>query len=304
MSESVKNNLSQNSPEGQAAVDANHSPENLLTAVKSVEKDDIRVPKIKAGDSAIVLQRHEKYIRDKSSEQAGSICEEVIADARSRACSFFRDLLSDDDAGETMVLFVASDTKYGNGYRAMETAQIAQEAAVGVMQELKINPSDRIINFNPQFSTNSFDESSLAVRPNKKVVEPKIFDQSPEYIDHLLAKYGDFQKAMAAHEQDAEQETRQEFGAEGVDDVIDRVKSSLSNLKRYAEVFHTYNADKRLLVWVATHYDTISPLVKDSCGMDPSDYLPVDYGGGIVIELSKDHEPRLKVQEQDIPLAI
>lgn len=283
----------------------------LEKQISKIEKSDIKAPSIETGSSAVVFQRHEKYNRDRDAENAGSLIPEHAEAARQRNESFFRDLLSQDtDGSETMLLFVSSDTQYaGNGYRSMETAQIAQDAAISVMQEMGIDPAERILNLNPDFTTNSFDATGQHIRPDKKIREPQIFDH-PEYVDHLRSKYGKEDgpgsgispAAWGAHEMDAEKETREAIGAEGVYEMLDRTKKSLSIMERYAKVFHANNPNKKLVIWAASHYDTISPLVKEATATSFEEYVPVDYGAGVVIELNKDSEPILNAQNQKVTL--
>ena len=261
--------------------------------ISKIEKEDIKVPHLQAGESAIVLQRHEKYSRDRSSEFVGSLLPEAAEAARQRYLSYFRELFLQDAEAQTMVLFVASDTQYGGGgYRSMETAQLAQDAARSVLEEMQIEPSKRIININSHFRTLPFAETGQDIRPDRRIVEPDIFN-TPEYVEFLREKYGRSdgpggmtQKAWAMHEMDADAEAREGYGAEGVHDVVTRVKKSLAVMKRYSQAFHASNPDKKLLIWMASHYDTISPLVKDIAELDFGQYLPVDNGGGILIQVA------------------
>ncbi len=274
------------------------------TKIEKIEKSDIVAPHLEAGGSAVVFQRHEHYERDPDADNAGSLTPDVIADAKKRDKDFFSEVLSGDtDSEETMVLFISSDTQYaGNGYRSMETAQIAQDAAIEVMIERGIDPSERIINLNPDFATRNFEPTGQNIRPDKKIREPQIFD-SMEYVNYLQDKYGGLNPAAwGAHEMDAEQEMREKFGAEGVYDMLDRTKQSLAIMERYARIFHANNPGKKLLIWAASHYDTISPLVKDATDTGFENYIPVDYGAGVVIELGKDTEPVLNAQNQKITL--
>ncbi len=281
-------------------------------AIPRIEKEDIKVPDLNPGESAIVLQRHEKYERDRASETTGSLIPEHAETAKNRYVEYFNELFSqDNERADTMVLFVSSDTQYaGGGHRSMETAQLAQDAAIEVLEAMDIDPSKRIINLSPDFNTKSFDKNGQKIRPDKNLVEPDIFN-TPAYVDYLRDKYGAedgpgngiSQKAWAMHEMDAEADVRTEMGAEGVYDVVDRTKKSLSTYARYAKVFHTHNPDKKLLIWASSHYDTISPLVKDITETGFDEYLPVDYGGGILIELGKgEQEPMLEAQGHKAPI--
>jgi hypothetical protein len=142
--------------------------------------------------------------------------------------------------------------------------------------------------------------------------EPQIFD-TPAYVDHLRQKYGAEEGAgtgistgaWAAHEMDSEKEIREETGAEGVYTMLDRTKQGISVLARYAAAFHEANPDKRLIIWATSHYDTISPLVKDATNTEFSEYLPVDYGAGVVMNIEPgSREVGLTAQAQRVVLPL
>lgn len=280
-------------------------------SIPKIEKEDIKVPHLEPGESAIILQRHEKYETDRASEATGSLIPEHAEQARERYKIFFEELLLQESGDSTMLLFVSSDSQYiGDGYRSMETAQLAQEAAISVLEKLGIEPSERIVNLNPNFSTSPFEPMDLAIRADRNLVQPKMLDV-PEYVEYMRGKYGGQEdngynlspKAWGVHEDDGEAEKRTELGAEGVYDILERTKKSISILSRYARVFHLKNKDKRLLIWASTHYDTISPLVKDATNTDFSDYLPVDYGGGVIINLgNSEQDPLIEAQGQSVPI--
>lgn len=280
--------------------------ENLIP---KIEKDDIKAPVIEAGGTAIVLQRHEKYNRDRSAEDAGSITESE--ETIKQDTKFFEDILRQEEADgvETVVLFVSSDTQYADkGRRSMETGQLAQDVAAQVFADAGVDPNQRIINFNPNFSTNRSKETDQDIRPMKGIVEPKIFDDTPDFVKELGKKFNppelqaeiDAQRsdvqlspqAFGAYEADLPEvkELREKHGAEGVHDILDRTKKTLKTLERYAGAFHANNPNKRLVIWATSHYDTISPLVKDATGTSFEEFVGVDYGGGVVIEVPPKHE--------------
>lgn len=291
--------------------------------ISKVEKSDIKAPEIPAGGTAIVFQRHEKYNRDRLADDAGSITEsEATVD---RDIAFFKELLHQEraDGVETVALFVSSDTQYaGKGYRSMETGQLAQDAAVEVFEEAGIDPNERIINFNDGFNTSDFDKTGQAIRPVKGIVEPKIFDESPDFVEELGRRFNDpelqadidarrtdvklSKRAFGAYEEDDPEvvEMRERHGAEGVHDIVDRTKKSLRILERYARIFHKNNPNKRLVIWATSHYDTISPLVKDVTGTDFTEYIGVDYGAGVVIEVPPEGETTLSAQGQKVVLPL
>lgn len=291
--------------------------------ISKIEKTDIKAPEIQAGGTAIVLQRHGKYNRDRNAENAGSITDsEELAQLDRK---FFNDLLAQEqqDGVETVVLFVSSETQYaGKGYRSMETGQVAQVVASEAFLEAGIDPSERIINFNEDYSTSGSEATGQPIRPMKGIVEPKMFDETPEFVKELGRKYNppevqadidarrtDVQlspQAFAAYEADEPgvRELRELYGAEGVHDIVDRTKKSLRILERYSKIFHAKNPNKRLVIWATSHYDTISPLVKEATDTDFSDYMPVDYGAGVIIELPSSGETTLGAQGEKVSLQL
>lgn len=275
--------------------------------IEKITKEDIHVPEIEPGGSAIVFQRHEKYDRTRDSETAGSIFPEAAEDTYDRDKAFFEELLA-DGGEDTMVMVVSSDTQYaGKGYRSLETAQLAQDAAVEVMTDMGLDPAEHIINLSPDFTTETHEPTGQDITIMPLVVEPKMFDETPEFVDYLRDAYGEADtqpvvndqgetemrriglspKAFGMFEMDHPdiKEKREEMGAEGVYDIVDRTKLAVRVLSAHAESFHRNHPGKKLVVWMASHYDTISPLVKDATGNSFEEFVPVDYGAGVIIEL-------------------
>lgn len=300
--------------------------------ISKVEKTDVEAPVIEAGGTVIVFQRHEKYDRSKGVDTTGSIMAfpEDVEDTRERDREFFREVLGNESDGETMVLFIGSPTQYaGGGHRSMETAQLAADAAIEIMEEMGISPSERIINFNEQFSTGKFDKTGQDIRPMKGIEEPRMFDQNMDFVEELGRQFNSDKtkediearrtdvkldpQAFGAYEEDAPgvKELREQFGkdgkpVEGVYDILDRTNMSLRALERYARLFHAKNPGKKLVIWAASHYDTISPLVKDATGQSFDTYVPVDYGAGVVIEIAPGgkEDPILKTKHGQVALSL
>lgn len=191
----------------------------------------------------------------------------------------------------------------------METTILALQAAKAALQNHGIEPTDRIINLSTAFKTKQFPEAEESIRPLSRLREPQLWEpEAADYLAHLLGKYGDAEsgvlstEAWAAHEADAEQQARETAGAEGIHDIIDRTKRTLGFIARYAKIFHANNPHTHLVVWAGTHYDTISPLVKDATDTPLDQYIPVANGGGVVIDLPNDGEARLHAQQRTVRL--
>jgi|GEM_PF-1230470 len=273
---------------------------------RKIEKEDIRAIWPGNGGTSIVFQRHGKYERDRDAETAGSITPESARELFEHDKGEIAELLR-WTTSEPFFLFVSSDTQYaGKGFRSMETGQVAQDAAVAALIEAGFDPEENIINFNPTFKTARHEESGSDIRPMPGIREPQIFNpRDVAYITYLQEKYGYADEeakaglsvgAWAAHEMDAEAEMRQTTGAEGENEMLARTKKSLAILERYAKIWHANNPGKQLIIWATSHYDTISPLVKEVDGVLREEdglsdaYQAVDYGGGVVIKIPSAEE--------------
>ena len=281
--------------------------------IPKIELDDIVNPKLEAGGSAIVFQRHGVYNRDSSAVDAGSVSPESMATMSDHDKKFFHEILKQDDV---YVLFVSSDTQYaGKGHRSLETAQVAQDAAIEEMLEAGLDPTERILNLNDSYSTARHDETDQDIRPMVGIREPQIFNPyDHSYLNHLQSAYGYANdearsglspQAWAMHEMDAEKAFRETTGAEGQEDLIARTKRSLALLERYARIWHTENRGKRLVIWAASHYDTINPIVKEANGVLRNDdgtlsdaYQPVDYGGGVILNLPPENQGEVTLERR------
>jgi hypothetical protein len=251
---------------------------------KRIERTDIEPKPIPVGATEIVLQRHGRYVRDVEDAQKGSLTEEAVELETQEAKSYFERFLgqlTDEEKQTVDVLVLASDTQYHyGGRRSYETGNIALDAAKSVFKDVGI-AEENIHN------TREVLVGDGQSRPMSKLREPQFIDNSPEFTDYLKEKYGDMTLDFwIAFEEDTESEMREELGAEGPDDIADRTNRATAILARYAQNYHRLNPGRRLVIWAATHYDTISPYVKrDIFGVGKEVPLQVDYGAGITIDI-------------------
>lgn len=64
--------------------------------------------------------------------------------------------------------------------------------------------------------------------------------------------------------------------------MVDRGVRYVNILQRYSKFFHKKTPNSRLIIWDGTHYDLISPLLKQRVlYYDKSDVVNVNYCGGI-----------------------
>ncbi|HSW66200.1 MAG TPA: hypothetical protein VLI54_03625 [Bacillota bacterium] len=216
-----------------------------------IGREDIGAPKLVAGGVSVVLQRHEEFVIEPSAENAGSI---TSLDAYDTDVAFFDSLIGHESVHgpKTTALFTASDSRYGvRGYRSVETTELAIQAMADVLHDHRKDSAGRVINLCPDFYINRHVPSDEDVRP-----VPALRERQPD---------------------------------ERASDVLRRTHGVLQNFVDYARVFHTHNPNRHLVIWAGTHMGVISPLVRAITGGVLEDRLPVEYGGGVVINARPDH---------------
>ncbi|MEK7186921.1 MAG: hypothetical protein AAB690_01200 [Patescibacteria group bacterium] len=268
-----------------------------------IEKGGIEPVLSEVGGTEIILQRHGKYERSTDNKHAGSLTEEGAEEVYIQGKDFFKrlfEMVPESERHDVDILVLASDTQYKDGgRRSMETAE---QVIKGLKEELAGLGLDEAQLLNT--SSNTHGEGNP--RPTPELREPRIFDNSPEFVEFLKKKYGDLGLDFwIAFEEDKEKEIREKMGAEGPDEITDRMQSMIDVLVRYSRFYHKKHPDRRLVIWAVTHYDTISPYVKREileAGKEAP--LGVDYGAGILINLDKDGKGTVKIgeTEYEVPL--
>ncbi len=261
--------------------ESEQSPDRVM-----LDRMAIQPGKLDVGGTEIVLQRHGKYIRDTNDPEAGGLTVEAVQLETETAAEYFTEIIAripEEERSSLSVLFVSSDTSYANnGQRSYQTTAIAQKVAEQLLQENDIHILS-ILNISPN-STNQ--GSPIAMQTLR---EPQIFEKSPDFVTYMREKYGDLGLDFwIAFEEDTEHEARLEMGAEGPDEIADRMNAALGVLSRYGEIYHAQNPNSRLIIWAGTHYDTISPFVKRNVlHIDKTAPVLVDYGGGVVVDIDQ-----------------
>ena len=272
------------------------------TLPRKIEKSGIEPNLPDIGGTEIILQRHGKYERSADSPNVGSLTEEGAEEVYTSGKEFFQKLfesVAESERKNIDILVLASDTQYKDGgRRSMETAE---QVIRGLKEELKrLNLDDSQL-----LNTSSNVSGDGGSRPTPKLREPQMFDNSPEFVEFLKEKYGDLNLDFwIAFEEDKEKETREKMGAEGPDEITDRMKLMADILTRYSRFYHKKHPDRRLIIWAATHYDTISPYIKRGIFEVGKDIpLGVDYGAGILINLDQDGKGTVKIagKEYKVP---
>lgn len=261
--------------------------------IEKILRSDISKEMPKIGETEIIMQRHEDYIRDTENKNVGSLEEKDAQVAYEQTVEILENKLkniSESEYNTVNILVIASCTKYIKGMRSFETAEQVLRGIRDVF--IKNNIKEKQI-------LNSRKKENQPVKI-KSIQEPKFLNESPEFLEFLKEKYGDkTQEFWQAFEEDWEKETREKNKAEGPDDIIYRYSKFMKVLINFSEIYHEKNQGCRLIIWPVSHYDTISPFTKRKVlNEDSNTYLPVDYGAGISLIINKDGEIISNIRNQ------
>lgn len=232
-------------------------------------------PLVSMNGSQIILQRHCSYDRVN-----GKLNSESIDYQNMIVTSFindFKNSTSIDELKNTYFLFASSNTtSNGNFKRCVETTNVAMRLIKSFLEENGIS-LNHIINLDEGLNYGS------VVHENKHLTEPKMFTDSSGYFEYLSEKHNGMNKAFwIDFEEDLSKEKRLELNSEGPDEIVERAVKYINVLQRYSKLFRSKFPNSRLIIWCGTHYDLISPLVKQRIlDYDKSDIVNVDYCGGI-----------------------
>lgn len=269
-------------------IDGYTPPESRMEFPKQIEKPKVdsvdinRTPPDVDG-TKIILQRHERYQREvvEGGVALGSLTTESMQKAYKQTREILAEMLDSvpvEERSNVSFLVVGSSTKFRDqGMRSIETAQ-------QVLRGLKDELEDEQLGQNQIENNHSVLQDVATI---DAIQAPRFLDDSKDYFSFLKEKYGDETQAFwKAFEEDAHKKERIQFGAEGPDEIDERFTHYLEKLTRYARHFHKKNSEKRLVIWVVSHYDTVSPFIKRHVTKtDPHQFIDVDYGAGISVEI-------------------
>ncbi len=243
------------------------------------------------GGTSIVMQRHGKYERETGSLTESG--EEISREKSTKIIDDFIDKIPEDERKKLVLMVLASPTELNGGQRSMETAKVAIDSARKVFEKYGI-PEGNILTTDP--------------RPVEDIEEPRIFKENLDYMNFLFDKYGKgTQSFWKAFEEDVHKDERLQFGAEGPVDMSDRYAHFIDVLGRYSRQFHAKNQEdkKRLIIWVVSHYDTITTYIKNHVANIPQEkYVPVDYDGGVTMNINPENEASIQIGDTKVPVEL
>lgn len=281
-----------------------------IPEIRGIAERDLRVVLPNVDETTFVLQRNAKDERNPESPNYGALTPEAVEKTRNDAKAYFEKILNSlppEERSQLEILIVASDApliapegpEYSSSHkRALETAAEVMKGAREALQAFDLS-EDQIINSSLPAIRTRAKEGSKDIAEFEELEPLQILRQSPEFVQYLKEKYGAGKDFWAAYETDKEKVEREKLGAEGVEDIAERMRHVIKLLARYGRMLHSRQKDKRLIIWAVSHYDSLSPFIKKNVlGKPATDYLPIDAGGGITLEVDKEGKAKTELGGQ------
>ena len=277
--------------------------------IEVIEVNEIEPIVPEQDGTVLVLQRNAKDDREEGSATFGAILPEQAGATKNSAKDHFNAIFAElgpDEARNLDVMVLAGDAtltmetgQTSEHKRAVETAQLV---IAGVLESFEENGIGR-----NQFLNAHEEESDARAFEVTELKDLKMMEESPEFVRYLVDKHGTGKEFWVTYEADLEKEKRLEMGVEGPEDIANRVNHFMSILAQTAEHHHKSNPGRRLVIWADSHYDSISPYVKQHiAGREGEDFLnaycPIDYGAGVSITIDKDKNATTKLGNETIKL--
>lgn len=242
------------------------------------------IPLVDNNQTQIIFQRHCNYDRSNGGLIPESIDYQI--NVINSFINVIKNYSSVYDIQNTYFLFTSSGTiSNGDFKRCVDTTNIAMNLIKKFLKENNI-PLNHIMNLNENSNYN------YNIHESRHLTEPKMFTDSTGYLEFLKEKHGGINKDFwIDFEEDLSKEKREQFNSEGPDQIVHRGVRYINVLQRYANYFHAKHPNSRLIIWSGTHYDLISPLVKQRIlNYEKSDVVNVDYCGGISLVINESND--------------
>ena len=262
----------------------------------TIDKSSIK-PITKINQTQIILQRHCDYDR-----KTGELTKNSIENQYNLCENFMQDLVnisSTEELKNTYFLFVSSPTiSYtGNFQRCVITTNIPFNMTKDIFTKFGIQ-TNHIMNLNND--SNYKNNIHMA----NDLEEPRMFNDNTGYLEFLKQQNDGINLDFwLDFEEDKYKEKRQEFGAEGPDEIVNRGIHFIKVLQRYSQYFHKKHENSRLIIWCGTHYDLLSPLAKQTIlNYNKEDAVFVDYCGGISLLIDENNTISANLNGENFPI--
>jgi hypothetical protein len=264
--------------------------------IKNIDVENVRTPeKINAGESEIVFMRNGSDNRDAdpSSSEFGALKPEEIKNIKNDIESFCDKLIEflppeEREKIDFMVMSGASNLIMPDGKTSKHSRTL--DSANEALQAIKIS-----------LDKYGLSEGQLLTPEPvrlKELSELKMLEDSSEFVDFLVEKYGTEKNFWVAYEVDLEKKKRLEMGVEGPKDIAGRVNDFLKIIKHNLEICHKERPNRRVVAFAYATYDTMSPWFKEhvvKVATPEEYYMPVKHRGGTIIKIDKNGDATTKI---------
>ncbi|MDO8503181.1 MAG: hypothetical protein Q7S60_00675 [bacterium] len=216
----------------------------------------------------------------------------------------FKDLTPEDRAKvDILVLAGNASLRMPGGIknphkRSMETSEHILAGAQTSMAEHGVNPSQLLNKPDEQGKVKPIEITS------GKLLDLKMFDESPEFVNFLLEKYPDPKEFWTAYEEDTHKDVRERMGAEGPNDIADRVGDYMATLDNAMKRYHHIHPGRKAVVILNTQYDSAAPAIKKFVSEQPmEDFVEIEKRGGVVLEVGADGRMSANIQGNEYPVS-
>jgi hypothetical protein len=274
--------------------------------IKEIGLEELEINAPNPGESLFVLQRNIRDNRKKGENlEIGQLLPgskiEVQVDM-SKKIEWAIESLRPEERKSVDFLVVASDTTLrtpdpeikSEHKRSVETAEVVIECIKSALNRFELD-CNQLINMDGKPIENI----------SRNLADLKVFEDCPEYVEYLLKKSKTEAEFWERYEDDKgeDREMRLKLGAEGPSEIAERIQNYLTVLKNATKEYHKTHPGRRLIIFIETHYDTISPFVKRNViGKNMDEMLPVKNGGGISISVDSEGRMTTSIQGQDFEL--
>ncbi|MBS3112961.1 hypothetical protein J4418_02690 [Candidatus Woesearchaeota archaeon] len=260
-----------------------------------IEINDMIPLKLGVGETLIILERNTEDCREDSANEFGNLTAKGKATAAAIGVSFFNTMfmqLGDEKStldirmvASSAILATAEGVSLPDKRRAVDTAKY-------VIQGLKEAMNDNAVD-HKQFLNNTFFRRWKPIE-SAELKDLLMFEQSPDFVKWMKGKYGykyggANQSAGAKfwmnYELESEKKIAEQRGVEMQNQVADRIYKAVLTEARWAALYHEKKPDRRLIIWMVSHYDSIAPFFKKFVlDIEPSTALvKMVHGSGITI---------------------
>jgi hypothetical protein len=277
-----------------------------------VKKEDLKPPKeFEKGAALINLVVNVKDIRDPRDGEIGALYPDQAAEFEARIESFMDQIYNLLPAGERSdldVLVIASEASLvtpgedglrDDHQRALETGDRAIAGILKSMAKHGIDPEEAL-------TTQHGRPIAINILNDLPALHPSGSEGDRKFLKFLIDKYGAGREMWVALEEDAEKDTRMQFGAKGPTEIANNVDHFVSIATTIVDLHQKNNPQKRVAIFAIGHYDNLSPWVKSHlAGIDPAKgFVPMEKGGGLVIKRSPNKTAETSIGTKTFPVKL